>query len=84
MLMGKLREREVMMVSRTSSSVKVVSDLVRVCRGGHFDLDDDVLAFVGIVVVIDSAVDGAAGLELNVFGASGALFFEERGDYAGG
>jgi len=25
MLMGKLREREVMMVSRTSSSVKVVS-----------------------------------------------------------
>ncbi len=58
--------------------------LVRVCRGGHINLDDDVLAFVGIVVVIDSAVDGAAGLELNVFGASGALFFEERGDYAGG
>ena len=58
--------------------------LIRVRRGGHGNLDNDVLAFVGVVVIIDSAVCGAAGLELNVFGAGGALFFEEGGDDAGG
>ncbi len=58
--------------------------LVRVCRGGHGNLDDDVLAFVGVVIVIDSAVGGAACLELNVFGASGTLLFEESGDDVGG
>ena len=42
------------------------------------------LALVGVVVVVDSAVSGAACLELNVFGASGALLFEEGGDDAGG
>ena len=58
--------------------------MVRVCRGGHGNLDDDVLAFVGVMIVIDSAVGGAGCLELNVFGASGALLFEEGGDDAGG
>ena len=58
--------------------------LVRVRCGGHSNLDDDVLAFVGIVIVVDSAVCGASCLELNVFGASGALLFEEGGDDAGG
>ena len=41
-------------------------------------------AFVGVVIVIDSAFDGAACLELNVFGAGGALLFEEGGDDDGG
>ncbi len=58
--------------------------LVRVCCGGHGNLDNNMLAFVGIVVVIDSAVGGAACLELNVFGAGGALLFEEGGDDDGG
>ena len=58
--------------------------MVRVCRGGHGNLDDDVLAVVGVVIVIDSAIGGAACLELNVFGASGTLLFEEGGDEAGG
>ena len=42
------------------------------------------LVFVGVVIVIDSAVGGTACLELNVFGASGTLLFEEGGDDAGG
>ena len=42
------------------------------------------LAFVGVVIVVDSAVGDASCLELNVFGASGALLFEEGGDDAGG
>ena len=42
------------------------------------------LALVGVAIVVDSAVGGAACLELNVFGASGALLFEEGGDDAGG
>ena len=58
--------------------------LVRVCRGGHGNLDNDVFAFVGIVIVIDSAVGGVACLELNVFSAGGALLFEEGGDDTGG
>ena len=36
--------------------------LVRVRRGGHGNLDDDVLAFVGVVIVVDSAVGGASCL----------------------
>ena len=44
----------------------------------------DVLAVVGVMIVVDSAIGGASCLELNVFGASGALLFEEGGDDAGG
>ena len=58
--------------------------LVRVRRGGHGNLDNDVIAFVGVVVIIYSAVGGAARLEMDVFGVGGALFFEEGGDDAGG
>ena len=58
--------------------------MVRVRRGGHGNLDDDVLLFVGVVIVADSAVGGASCLELNVFGASSTLLFEVGGDDAGG
>ena len=57
--------------------------LVRVCGDGHGELDDDVLAFVGIVVVMDSAIGGAAGLELDVVSASSVFLFEEGTDDAG-
>ena len=50
----------------------------------HGNLDDDVLAFVGVMIVIDSAVGGAACLKLNIFGPSGTLLFEEGGDDSGG
>ena len=58
--------------------------MVRVCHGGHGDLDDEVLAFEGIVVVVDSAIGGVARLELEIVGASNLLFFEEGSDDAGG
>ncbi len=57
--------------------------MVRVRRGGHGDLDDDVLALEGIMIGVDSAVGGAAGLELEIFGASSPLLFKECGDDAG-
>ena len=41
------------------------------------------LAFVGIVVVMDSAIGGAAGLELDVVSASSVFLFEEGSDDAG-
>ncbi len=56
--------------------------MVQVCRGRHGDLDDDVLALEGIMIGVDSAVGGAAGLELEIFGASSLLLFEECGDDA--
>ena len=58
--------------------------LVGVRRGGHGNLDDDVLAFVGVMIVVDSAVGGAACLELNIFVSSGTLLFEEGGNHASG
>ncbi len=54
--------------------------MVRVCSGGHGKLEDDVLAFQGIVVVVNSAVGGTTRLELEVVAASSALFFEEGCD----
>ena len=41
------------------------------------------LAFVGIVVVMDSAIGGTAGLELDVVSASSVFLFEEGTDDAG-
>ncbi len=58
--------------------------MVGVRRGGHCDFDDNVLALMGIMVIVDSAIVGMAGLELKVVGVSGTLFFEERGDDASG
>jgi hypothetical protein len=43
-----------------------------------------VLAFEGVVIVVDSAVRGAARLELEVAGACSSLLFEEGSDDAGG
>ena len=74
MSMGKLREREMTMALRTSSSVKVV--------GAWSEFA--VVGMAILIMMLDLAVGGAARLELNVFGAGGALFFEEGGDDAGG
>ena len=54
--------------------------MVGVCSGGHGKLEDDVLAFQGIVVVVSSAVGGTARLELEVVVTSSALFFKEGCD----
>ncbi len=54
--------------------------MVGVCSGGHGELEDDLLAFQGIVVVFHSAVGGKARLELEVVVAGSALFFEEGCD----
>ena len=54
--------------------------MVGVCNGRRGELDDD----VGFVVVIDSAVGGSAGLELDIVNASSALLFEKGSDDAGG
>ncbi len=51
--------------------------MVGVCSGGHDKLDDDVLAFEGVVVVIHSAIGGMGRLELEVVVASSMLFFKE-------
>ncbi len=58
--------------------------MVGVCSGGHGKFEDDVLAFQGVMVVVDSAVRCTARLELEVIVASSALFFRERCDDAGG
>ncbi len=58
--------------------------MVGVCSGGHGKLEDDVLAFQGVVVVVHSAVSGMARLELEVIVTSSALFFKEGCDDAGG
>ncbi len=54
--------------------------MVRVCCGGHGELEDDVLAFQGVMVVAHSAVGGTARLELEVIIAGSALFFKEGCD----
>ena len=54
--------------------------MVGVCNGRRGELDDD----VGFVVVIDSAVGGSAGLELDIVNASSALLFEKGSDDARG
>ena len=57
--------------------------LVRVHRGGHGDLDDDMFAFEGIVVVVDSVAVSTARLKLEIMSASSLLLFEEGSDDAG-
>ena len=55
--------------------------MVGVCSGGHGKLEDDVLAFQGVVVVVHSAIGGTARLELEVIvSVSSVLFFEEGCD----
>ncbi len=58
--------------------------MVGVCSGGHGKLEDGVLAFQGIMVVVNSAVGGTARLELEVIVVSSALFFKEGCDDSGG
>jgi hypothetical protein len=76
----KVRDRELMMLSMTSSSVKVVGDWLKFAVVGIGKLEDDVLAFQGIMVAVHSAIGGTAGLELEVVVASSTLFFEEGCD----
>ncbi len=82
MLTTKVRDRELMMLSMTLLRVESRGDggLVKVCSGGHGKLEDDVLAFQGVVVVVNSAIGGTARLELEVIVASSALFFEKGCD----
>ncbi len=54
--------------------------MVGVCSGGHGKLEDEVLAFQGVRVVVNSAIGGTARLELEVIVASSALFFKEGCD----
>ena len=56
--------------------------MVGVCSGGHGEFEVDALAFQGVVVVVNSAMDNMARLELEVVGASSALFFKEGCDDA--
>ncbi len=54
--------------------------MVGVCSGRHGELEDDVIVFQGIVVVVSSTLSSMAILELEVVVASSALFTEEGCD----